>query len=128
MWIFLPTRALPIPLGSTRVPLTFEAIFSVDGKILAENLLEFSFVPAADDFNLELPVRPATEEEVLLIDAQGLQTELETTCGVCGDHLGDESTVRCSRCDTLSHRDCWDYVGGCSTYACEGRAEDARTH
>jgi hypothetical protein len=40
-------------------------------------------------------------------------------CQVCGAAL-EGTLVSCSRCATPHHRDCWDYVGRCSTYGCGG--------
>jgi hypothetical protein len=38
-------------------------------------------------------------------------------CQVCGTAL-EGDVVRCAACRTPHHRDCWTYVGECSTYAC----------
>ncbi len=43
----------------------------------------------------------------------------EGACPVCGDSLHGES-VRCAKCQAPHHRDCWDYVGFCATFACGG--------
>lgn len=42
-------------------------------------------------------------------------------CRVCGTGLATQ-VVGCPRCDTPHHADCWDYAGGCSTYACGAKA------
>ncbi len=39
------------------------------------------------------------------------------TCMVCGDDIIDQS-VSCLSCKTVHHKDCWDYLGRCSTYGC----------
>lgn len=44
----------------------------------------------------------------------------EARCGVCGDGLASDLVV-CRRCNTPHHRECWQYGGGCATYACGGR-------
>lgn len=41
----------------------------------------------------------------------------ESQCQVCGESLAVD-LVYCSACKTPSHRECWEYFGGCSTYAC----------
>lgn len=47
--------------------------------------------------------------------------EIESsTCMVCGVAIRD-SFVSCKSCGTRHHRDCWDYVGKCSTYGCRSR-------
>jgi hypothetical protein len=38
-------------------------------------------------------------------------------CPVCGMAL-EANLRRCGRCRTPHHGECWDYAGGCSTYAC----------
>lgn len=38
-------------------------------------------------------------------------------CQICGAELGGK-LVRCSRCSTPHHADCWEYAGNCSTYGC----------
>ncbi len=41
-------------------------------------------------------------------------------CEVCGDPITGDHVV-CTRCHTPFHRDCWTFVGGCSTFGCNGR-------
>lgn len=41
-------------------------------------------------------------------------------CPVCGTPL-QQGLLRCGTCRTPHHRECWDYAGGCSTYACGGK-------
>lgn len=43
-----------------------------------------------------------------------------STCMVCGDHVSADG-VECVACDTRHHRDCWEYIGKCSTYGCRSR-------
>lgn len=40
-------------------------------------------------------------------------------CPVCASAF-QGLTARCAKCATPHHRECWDYAGGCSTYACGG--------
>lgn len=41
----------------------------------------------------------------------------EGLCQVCGQPLGS-GPVRCRKCRTPHHRECWSYMGACSTFAC----------
>ncbi|MBI3854518.1 MAG: hypothetical protein HY293_02375 [Planctomycetes bacterium] len=41
-------------------------------------------------------------------------------CPVCAAELA-EGVVRCDKCGTPQHEECWKYVGQCSTYACKGK-------
>ena len=42
-------------------------------------------------------------------------------CQVCGVTLAQGRVVRCRRCATPHHEDCWVYTGECSTFACKER-------
>ena len=43
-------------------------------------------------------------------------------CPVCATEINNEQppqeTHRCQRCETLHHKDCWDYTGGCAIFGC----------
>jgi hypothetical protein len=41
----------------------------------------------------------------------------ESRCQVCGEPLAAD-LVWCAACKAPHHRECWEYFGGCSTYAC----------
>jgi hypothetical protein len=39
-------------------------------------------------------------------------------CQICGSDITEEARVNCRRCGTPHHKDCWEFNGQCSTYAC----------
>lgn len=41
-------------------------------------------------------------------------------CEVCGDPIAGPH-VLCTACRTPCHRDCWTFVGGCSTFGCQSK-------
>jgi len=41
----------------------------------------------------------------------------QSQCQICGEPLVTD-LVQCASCRTPHHRECWEYFGGCSTYAC----------
>lgn len=43
-----------------------------------------------------------------------------TVCEVCGDPINGVH-VLCAICKTPFHRDCWSFVGGCSTFGCPSK-------
>lgn len=45
------------------------------------------------------------------------QTSSVGQCQICGAAL-EGVLVRCARCSTPHHADCWTYAGACSTYGC----------
>ncbi len=42
-------------------------------------------------------------------------------CKVCGEPINKTAVIICAVCNTPHHRDCWEYVGGCSIYGCNGK-------
>ncbi len=42
---------------------------------------------------------------------------LAVRCLVCGEGI-TERLVKCKRCETPHHEDCFTYAGGCAVYAC----------
>ncbi len=43
-------------------------------------------------------------------------------CKVCGDLIGDAPWVTCTTCLTPHHRDCWEFIGACSIFGCQGKS------
>lgn len=41
-------------------------------------------------------------------------------CPLCQDPLGTRAPRTCPVCETSHHDDCWEYHGGCTTFACPG--------
>jgi hypothetical protein len=90
--------------------------------------------PPSDDralrlfLNLALPI---VDRALRVCAVTGMEILKETTvrtgqCQVCGSPLVGE-IVHCRRCRTPHHRECWAYVGRCSTFGCgsEGTGADA---
>ncbi len=42
-------------------------------------------------------------------------------CKVCGEAIAGGAVIVCAACNTPHHRDCWEYVGACSIYGCNGK-------
>jgi hypothetical protein len=42
-------------------------------------------------------------------------------CKVCGEPITAGAIIVCAACNTPHHRDCWEYVGACSIYGCNGK-------
>lgn len=40
-------------------------------------------------------------------------------CPVCGKEMIEGCLVSCGTCETLHHRDCWEYNKGCATFGCK---------
>ena len=51
------------------------------------------------------------------VKADGVRFGTTGECQVCGSELGG-NVVKCRRCGTPHHADCWKYTGRCSTFGC----------
>jgi hypothetical protein len=67
------------------------------------------FVPFA------IPNLPPVGMEVVEV-----KVGMEGACPVCGTRTS-ERAIRCETCHTPHHRECWQYMGSCTTYACNGK-------
>ncbi len=83
----------------------------------AEDLDEF-IRQSAELFQAALATRSTGIQFVgdVTIDAQEPDA-VESRCQICGEPLAKD-LVYCGGCRTPHHRECWEYFGGCSTYAC----------
>ncbi len=47
------------------------------------------------------------------------QPSASTTCPICQTLIGADEAVRnCPECQQVHHKECWEEMGGCSTYGC----------
>jgi hypothetical protein len=54
-----------------------------------------------------------------ILDAPDGATDAERPrCQICGSEIAEDARVNCRRCGTPHHKDCWEFNGQCSTYAC----------
>lgn len=61
-------------------------------------------------------------EGISIVDAGPTSPEEDgpPQCEVCGDEIEGLHVV-CTVCKTPFHRDCWTFIGGCSTYGCSSK-------
>lgn len=62
----------------------------------------------------------ATSEGIEFLKGTELEDKNAPHCIVCGEALRVD-LVTCRSCKTPHHKDCWQYFGGCATYACGER-------
>lgn len=58
-------------------------------------------------------------EGVEFVESSTMPDLADAVCQICGEQL-ETDIVRCSRCHTPHHGECWKYYGACSTYGCLG--------
>ncbi|HLF94547.1 MAG TPA: RING finger protein [Planctomycetota bacterium] len=65
---------------------------------------------------------PGTEgADRIQMVSEGTVIDRESACQICGGTLVEGALVRCAKCSTPHHRDCWEFNGRCSTFACGER-------
>jgi hypothetical protein len=71
------------------------------------------------DARIYPPLTLVKPEYVTILPGEGSSESdgRSSNCGVCGEAV-TANLVRCRRCEAPHHRDCWDFVGGCSIYGC----------
>ena len=54
---------------------------------------------------------------ITFLEQHSAQVLEQAVCRICGEEIR-EGLVFCRRCKTPHHRECWQYVGRCSVFAC----------
>jgi Prokaryotic RING finger family 1 len=83
----------------------------------------FSFAGLSPSAPANDPPRPAAPAEAR--PEPGASTGV--TCPICQTAVGEfEPAMRCPKCEQVHHRECWQEIGGCSTYGCEAAPNQAK--
>jgi hypothetical protein len=98
-------------LGAHRVDLSPESLIVTVQVRLSDAASIVALAECAQEFRDRL----LEDRGGVTIVATG--SEGRAACQVCGSEL-KEDVVRCLRCQTPHHRECWEYSGACSTFAC----------
>ena len=59
--------------------------------------------------------------EIVSTGAPTLEDAGPPICKVCGDLIQPGPRVICGSCNVPYHRDCWEFIGGCSVFGCSGK-------
>lgn len=57
-----------------------------------------------------------------ILDETPPEAAEDPLCQVCGHRIPLAARVQCRRCRTPHHPDCWEFNGGCATFACGEKA------
>lgn len=90
---------------------------------LSTDALDFAVYEALQVHDQLLTSVRARLAEGIAIVGVGPSSEAEDgppVCKVCGESITD-ARVLCTSCRTPHHRDCWQFVGGCSIFGCQGK-------
>jgi hypothetical protein len=99
-------------------------LVQVDRNLGAQTILLDSAVKSALRLNewlqTSVAARLAVGIEIVAAGPASIEDAGPPQCEVCGDPI-DGLHVVCTSCKTPFHRDCWTFIGGCSTYGCASK-------
>ena len=98
-----------VSLNSSRLMVRKESVIST-----SDDLSVFSDLAGRLHDRIELLWERASGIEIL----DGASEGEAPKCQICGSDIAEEARVNCRRCGTPHHKDCWEFNGQCSTYAC----------
>lgn len=122
--VFAPTRRAEVIATVRRLEGLEHPSIDLDGDYLVLEVREYG----VDQEQLMRLVRTAGEFVGYLLDSaplagimlEDVRVSSGGECPVCGSAM-NEGVIRCEACRTPHHRECWQYMGRCTTYACRGR-------
>jgi hypothetical protein len=101
-----------VSLNSSRLMVRKESVIAT-----SNDLAVFADLAGRLHDRIELLRQRASGIEIL--DAPDGAADVESPrCQICGSDIGEDVRVNCRRCGTPHHKDCWEFNGQCSTYAC----------
>jgi len=101
-----------VSLNSSRLMVRKESVIAEAG-----DLNVFADLACRLQDRIELFWQRASGIEILDEPAAGPDASAPT-CQICGSEIAPDVRVTCRRCNTPHHKDCWEFNGQCSTYAC----------
>ncbi len=125
-----PTRVAITALADLcRFPLNAESLRFESGptgvSVICTRLAVLPPAALARFFELAVRIlrglRPVDPEVIGVLTAE--EVAKQGVCPVCGYALGGRM-MRCTKCNTLHHEDCWKYFGGCAIFGCDAGRGD----
>ncbi|HYF00343.1 MAG TPA: RING finger protein, partial [Planctomycetota bacterium] len=59
-----------------------------------------------------------TGRERIRVGPARQRIDADSVCRICGTALAQGKVVRCAKCATPHHADCWAFNGRCAIFAC----------
>ena len=76
------------------------------------------FARLCDSLHDRLLLAWERENGIEILDEAAAPAGETSKCLVCSHPIAPDEHVRCRRCRTPHHPDCWEFNGGCATFAC----------
>ncbi len=124
--VFAPERRAASMTAVRRLNHCHGFSLEIEGRTLRVEVMELLEDPDV------IVAMARTAEEFLgfvspVLSSDGIQMDdcADGQCPICAAPLAGESVQRCGRCRAPAHRECWEYVGRCTTFGCEPRRRSA---
>jgi len=117
--VVVPLIALSHPMGAIYADRRIASGPFTDNDIKA--LIFASYQASVFIGFLRLATPFQRQDEILQILDTSLSGGDFIYCEVCGtpiDPMGEHPVVSCGKCETLHHKDCWEYNNRCAIYGC----------
>ncbi len=102
-----------ISVNSSRLMVRKESVIAG-----SDDLMVFADLAGRLHDRIELFWQRASGIEILEEPAVRPPSGDRPVCQICGFQIGELECVSCKRCRTPHHKECWEWNGHCSTYAC----------
>ena len=116
--VFVPLRAFTLRENQRDLRMQPVVTYKVEWHILEKTVLPYEVFDTRTIAALQSET--ASDGDLVISTVEIGEKGEELVCQICGYPM-TEDLVTCSTCDTPHHKECWEYIGGCSTYGCEGR-------
>jgi len=113
-WQIDSLRRIPVD-GPLRIDFGFGNVQISKGRAIRQFADLLDFVQQSLDLYDQLML--AGSRGIEFVEEGTFQPLGEVKCQVCGEQIQDD-LVFCRRCKTPHHRECWQYTGMCSVFAC----------
>ena len=109
-----------ISIDPERMMVQIERDMGTDDEILGRMVYES--LALLDAFRASVQAKMSKGITIQEVGAASIAETGPPICKVCGDPIVYKTRrVVCSACRTPYHQDCWEYIGGCSIFGCQGK-------
>lgn len=109
-----------VSVDPDRMMVQIERDMGADDELLGRMVYES--LALLDTFRASVQAKMSKGITIREVGAANIAETGPPICKVCGDPILPKARrVVCVACRTPYHHDCWEYIGGCSIFGCQGK-------